>query len=400
MHFMKRQAINLSLRPATLIAVMVSIVTGIAMGVALHFRALHHAHGPATDLHTFEQLLAQIRDNYVEPKSEEELLDAAISGVMNRLDAHSILLDEQALSTLDELTSGQFGGIGVELAAEDGEIRIITPIDDTPAYRAGIAAGDVLERIDDRAVDGTTVDAVSVALRGAPGTPVTLAVRRGGVEEPLIFNIVRATIDIASVRAQTLEPGIGYVRISQFQVNTGAELASAIGALQAQGPLQGLVLDLRNNPGGILQASVDVADLFLTDADGLIVSTQGRHRSSDLRYVATGQDLLAGAPLVVLINKGSASAAEIVAGALQDHQRALIAGSTSYGKGSVQAVLPLEDSHALKLTTALYFTPSGRSIQGVGIQPDLELDADSAADVDSAALLTAAVQALKQRRAG
>jgi carboxyl-terminal processing protease len=383
------------LRPATLVAVLISMVTGIIIGVALHMH-VHREHSVDANLHAFETLLQQIHDNYVEPRSEGELLDSAIAGVMNGLDPHSAFLDERGLADLGELATGRFGGIGVELADRDGDITIITPLDGTPAQRAGLVAGDVLERIDGVSFHGGKLNAASDALRGEPGTAVSLAVRRAGHDAPLEFDMVRDAISVASVRSRALEPGYGYVRISQFQTNTGADLIGAISALQAQhGPLRGLVLDLRNNPGGILQASVEVADVFLTDADGLIVYTKGRQPSSDLRFVATGTDLLNGAPLAVLINKGSASAAEIVAGALQDHKRALIVGSTSYGKGSVQAVLPLEQRHALKLTTALYFTPSGRSIQSTGIHPDVEFDADTPLNDGSDNVLTAALQQLK-----
>jgi carboxyl-terminal processing protease len=340
--------------------------------------------------------MTQIQTNYVEPRSETQLIDTAIAGVMSGLDPHSTFLDERALANLTELTTGHFGGIGVELALVGNDIKIIAPIDDTPADRAGLVAGDVLEAIDDTPVHGTTVSEASDALRGEPGTSVKLAVRRDGANALLDFRITRAAINVASVRSRFLEPGYGYLRISQFQTDTGPDVVKALESLQGDhGPLQGLVLDLRNNPGGVLQASVEVADAFLTDADGLIVYTEGRQPSSDLRFVATGGDLVSGAPIVVLINKGSASAAEIVAGALQDHKRALIVGSTSYGKGSVQAVLPLEHHHALKLTTALYFTPSGRSIQAKGIHPDVEIDADTPTDDNGAALLAEAVRQLK-----
>jgi carboxyl-terminal processing protease len=386
------------LRPATLLAIMVSIVCGVAIGVTGHIAVERAGARPPQDLHGFEEMLGEIRENYVEPRTQTQLLDSAIQGVMSGLDPHSAFLDEKALLDLTELTTGHFGGIGVELTLDDGEITIIAPIDDTPAERAGLIAGDVLERIDGTPVHGTTIGEASDALRGEPGTSVTLAVRRDGMASLLDFQITRAAINLASVRSRFLEPGYGYVRISQFQTDTGVDLVKAIDSLQGEhGPLRGLVLDLRNNPGGVLQASVDVADAFLNDGDGLIVYTEGRLPSTDLQFAATGTDLIGGAPLVVLINKGSASAAEIVAGALQDHKRALVLGSTSYGKGSVQAVLPLEHQRALKLTTALYYTPNGRSIQSTGIHPDLEFDAD-ATDDDGAALLAEAVRQLKERR--
>jgi len=383
-------------RPIVLVAMIVSMAGGIAIGVAVHVAIERGTAASAPNLHTLEEVMTQVKTNYVEPRSEAQLVDTAIAGVMSGLDPHSAFLDEHALANLTELTTGHFGGIGVELALEGDDIKIIAPIDDTPAERAGLVAGDVLERIDDMPVRGTTISEASDALRGEPGTSVKLAVRRDGANALLDFQITRAAINVASVRSRFLEPGYGYLRISQFQTDTGPDVVKALDSLQGDsGPLQGLVLDLRNNPGGVLQASVEVADAFLTDADGLIVYTEGRQPSSDLRFVATGADLVGGAPMVVLINKGSASAAEIVAGALQDHKRALIMGSTSYGKGSVQAVLPLEHHHALKLTTALYFTPSGRSIQSKGIHPDLEIDADTPSEENSAALLAEAVRQLK-----
>ena len=382
----------------------VPLTIGVALGVALGYGG-HLLFDrdekliTAPDLHTLSEVVAEVRDNYVEPRSENQLLDDGIRGVMSGLDEHSVFLDERALTILTEQTTGHFGGIGVEVTLDDGAFKIIAPIDDTPAQRAGLYAGDELISIDDAPVLGRTLDQVTDALRGEPGTEVRLAVHRDNGN--LDFSIHRAAIDVDSVRTQSLEPGYGYARISQFQTGTGAEFVKAIEALQTQhGPLQGLVLDLRNNPGGVLQASVEVADAFLTDADGLIVYTEGRQRSTDLRYLASGPDLLKGAPVVVLINKGSASASEIVAGALQDHRRALVLGSTSYGKGSVQAVLPLDHHRALKLTTALYYTPSGRSIQSKGIQPDVEMDADSTSDADSEALLAAAVRQLKQAHRG
>jgi carboxyl-terminal processing protease len=382
----------------------IPLTIGVALGVALGYggHALFDHDEPlitAPDLHTLAEVVAEVRDNYVEPRSENQLLDDGIRGVMSGLDEHSVFLDERALTNLTEQTTGHFGGIGVEVTLDDGAFKIIAPIDDTPAQRAGLYAGDELISIDDAPVLGRTLDQVTDALRGEPGTEVRLAVHRDNGN--LDFSIHRAAIDVDSVRTRSLEPGYGYARISQFQTGTGAEFVKAIEALQAQqGPLQGLVLDLRNNPGGVLQASVEVADAFLTDADGLIVYTEGRQRSTDLRYLASGPDLLKGAPVVVLINKGSASASEIVAGALQDHRRALVLGSTSYGKGSVQAVLPLDHHRALKLTTALYYTPSGRSIQSKGIQPDVEMDADSTSEADSEALLAAAVRELKQAHRG
>jgi len=383
------------LRPAA-----AGLVLGIGIGYAMH--ALWHTPAPMVatlpDVHTVAEAIEQVRDNYVEPRDETALLDDALRGVMSGLDEHSVYLDERALESLTEQTTGHFGGIGIEVTLDQGAFKIIAPIDDTPAQRAGLNAGDELVRIDDTDVLGRSLDQVTEALRGEPGTIVRLAVHRDGAADLLDFAINRAAIDVDSVRGRVLEPGYGYLRITQFQTGTGAELVKALKSMQTKdGPLQGLVLDLRNNPGGVLQASVDVADAFLSDEDGLIVYTEGRQHSSDLRYLATGSDLLHGAPLVVLINKGSASASEIVAGALQDHRRAVVVGTTSYGKGSVQAVLPLDHHRALKLTTARYFTPSGRSIQAKGIEPDVVIDPESA-DTGGDVVLAEGVRQLKMHR--
>ena len=381
-------------KPTWLVPLSIGLAGGVLIGFAGQSLVEHEQGLSTPDVHTVSEVVAEVRDNYVEPRTENQLLEDAIRGVMSGLDEHSVFLDEHALTNLTEQTTGHFGGIGIEVTLDDGAFKIIAPIDDTPAQRAGIYAGDELISIDDTPVLGRTLDQVTDALRGEPGTEVRLAVHRDNGD--LDFAIHRAAIDVDSVRSRLLEPGYGYARITQFQTGTGAEFAKAIATLQAEhGPLRGLVLDLRNNPGGVLQASVDVADVFLSNTDGLIVSTRGRQRSADQRYLATGSDLMHGAPVVVLINKGSASASEIVAGALQDHRRALVLGSTSYGKGSVQAVLPLDHHRALKLTTALYYTPNGRSIQAKGIHPDVEVDADSTTDGDER-LLAEAVRQLKQ----
>jgi len=384
------------LRPAAL-----GFVFGVGVGYALQVPSLR---APPTvesnpDARAVAEAIEQVRDNYIEPRDESALVDDALRGVTSGLDEHSVFLDARALETLNEQTTGHFGGIGIEVTLDRGAFKIIAPIDDTPAQRAGLNAGDELVRIDDAVVLGRTLDQVTEALRGEPGTLVRLAVHRDGTDDLLDFAINRAAIDVDSVRGRLLEPGYGYLRITQFQTGTGSELVKALKSMQSEdGPLRGLVLDLRNNPGGVLQASVDVADAFLSDEDGLIVYTEGRQHSTDLRYLATGSDLLKGAPLVVLINKGSASASEIVAGALQDHRRAVIVGTTSYGKGSVQAVLPLDRHRALKLTTAHYFTPSGRSIQSKGIEPDVVVGPNDAGEPGVDAVLAEGVRQLKLHR--
>ena len=360
----------------------------------------HESAPPEPDVHVLAEVIAEVRDNYVEPRTERQLLEDGIRGVMSGLDEHSVFLDQHAYVNLTEQTTGHFGGIGVEVTFEEGAFRIIAPIDDTPAQHAGLYAGDELISIDTEPVLGRTLDQVTDALRGEPGTSVQLAVRRDGFD--LDFAIERATIDVDSVRSRFLEPGYGYVRISQFQTGTGPEFVKAIETLEHEhGPLAGTRARPAQQPRRRV-AGVGRSGRRVPDRRRRTDRLHGRTpaQSADLRFLATGPDLLHGAPLVVLINKGSASASEIVAGALQDHRRALVLGSTSYGKGSVQAVLPLDRSRALKLTTALYFTPNGRSIQSKGIHPDVEMNADGPDNDDGAALLTEAVRQLKQAHRG
>ena len=370
------------LRSITLIGIIVSIVTGIALGVLVHL--MTRADTPAAPAATLNAALRQVSENYVEEISEAELLGHAIKGMMHRLDDHSNFLDENAFHKLQESTTGQFGGIGIELGVEEGYFTVIAPIDNTPAHRAGLKSGDRITRMDNTAVKGMLLVDLIDGLRGKPGSTVKLHVKRPGIPQLLEFNLERAVIEVASVTGRLLEPGYGYVRIAAFQDTTGDDLRTQIEALQQQtdAPLQGLVMDLRNNPGGTLQSSVEVADHFLDQ--GLIVYTEGRLNSSFVKYRATKGDLLQGMPIVVLINGGSASASEIVAGALQDHGRAKLMGVTSYGKGSVQSVLPLNDEQALKITTAYYFTPNGRSIHNTGIDPDVRFDGEETSLLDEA----------------
>ena len=329
---------------------------------------------PLQELRTFSDIFANIKSNYVEPVEDKELLENAIRGMLSGLDPHSAYLDPEDYKELQVGTTGEFGGLGIEVGMEDGFVKVIAPIDDTPAQRAGIVAGDLIIRLDDTPVKGLTLkDAVEI-MRGEPDTDIVLTIVREGLDKPLKIKITRAIIKVTSVKHRLLDPGFGYVRITQFQSNTSENLLDAIDKLKQEndGPLQGLVLDLRNNPGGVLSAAVDVADAFLEK--GLIVYTKGRAADSEVEFKATPKDVLDKAPLVVLINVGSASASEIVAGALQDHHRAVIMGSKSFGKGSVQTVLPMKNGAALKLTTARYYTPSGRSIQAEGIVPDIKLE--------------------------
>lgn len=329
---------------------------------------------PLEELRAFAEVLDRIRSAYVDPVDDRTLLESAIRGMLSQLDPHSSYLDEEAYRNLQESTRGEFGGIGIEVDHENGWVRVVAPMDDTPAQRAGLKSGDLIVRIDDRPVREMSLDDAVNALRGEVGTEVRLDVRREGTAELLEMLLTRARIEVPSVSSQMLEPGFGYVRIAQFQSRTGEDLLQALAELELQRPtgLYGLILDLRNNPGGVLQASVAVADAFLET--GRIVYTRGRLASAQVSYSASGRDRAPDVPIVVLINEGSASAAEIVAGALQDHRRALVLGTPSFGKGSVQTILPLSDERAIKLTTALYYTPEGRSIQAYGIVPDIHVD--------------------------
>lgn len=327
---------------------------------------------PLEDLRTFAKVFNQIRQGYVNDVSDAELLEYAIKGMLSELDPHSAYLDASSFENLQTSTSGEFGGLGIEVGMENGFVKVISPIDDTPASRAGIEAGDYIIKLDDEPVKGMGLSQALEKMRGKKGTEIKLTVSRDGEDKPIEMTIVRDVIRVASVRSRFMEPGYGYMRISQFQLNTGDEVVEQLQELREEEPLNGLVLDLRNNPGGVLQASVDVVDAFLEE--GLIVYTEGRMVKEELRYSAKPGDELAGLPLVVLINAGSASASEIVAGALQDHRRAVIVGTDSFGKGSVQTVLPITETSAIKLTTALYYTPKGRSIQAQGIVPDIVVE--------------------------
>ena len=329
---------------------------------------------PLEDLRTFTEIFAKIKNDYVEPIEDKDLLENAIRGMLAGLDPHSAYLVPADYKELQAGTSGEFGGLGIEVGMEDGFVKVISPIDDTPAYRAGVEAGDLVIRLDDTPVKGMALsDAVKI-MRGKPGTDIVLTIVRDGEDKPLKITITRDVIRVTSVKSEMLNSSYGYVRISQFQSRTGDNLREALEKLEgsSDGPLKGLVLDLRNNPGGVLSAAVSVSDAFLKD--GIIVYTEGRLDDAKLKFNAKPTDILNGAPLVVLVNGGSASASEIVAGALQDHQRAIIMGQKTFGKGSVQTILPMDNGSALKLTTAKYYTPSGTSIQATGIAPDIELE--------------------------
>lgn len=361
--------------PLSALALSLALLGGAPLAQASETPEAGTARGtlPLDELRTFAEVLDRIKTAYVEPIDDKTLLENAIKGMLSNLDPHSAYLEPEAFQELQESTSGEFGGLGIEVGQEDGMIKVISPIDDTPAARAGIEAGDLISRIDGQPTKGWTLLQAVDKMRGKPGSKITLTlIREGG--KPFDVQLERAVIKVRSVRSELLDKSYGYLRITQFQIDTGKEVGKALAKLRKDngGKLDGLVLDLRNNPGGVLQSAVEVADHFL--AKGLIVYTQGRIANSELRFSADPADASAGVPVVVLINGGSASAAEIVAGALQDHKRAVLMGTDSFGKGSVQTVLPLTNDRALKLTTALYYTPNGRSIQAQGIEPDIVVE--------------------------
>jgi len=324
---------------------------------------------PLDALRTFADVYHQIRIGYVEDIDDSKLLEYAIQGMLSGLDPHSVYLTQDAFQNLQSSTSGEFTGLGLEVGMEDGYVKIISPIDGSPASAAGLESGDIILKLGTIPVKGMSLSEAIEIMRGPKGSEIELTIGRAGESQPFEVTLVRAVITVASVRERWLEPGYGYVRVAQFQNATGRDVSKSIEKLLVKEKLKGLVLDLRNNPGGILRASVDVAGLFMDG--GNVVYTEGRLDNSDIKYDADPKDATDGAPIVVLINSGSASASEIVAGALQDHGRAVVMGSPSFGKGSVQTILPLSDSRAVKLTTALYFTPNGRSIQAEGIEPDI-----------------------------
>ncbi|MFZ2236077.1 MAG: S41 family peptidase [Dokdonella sp.] len=331
------------------------------------------------DIRRFTAVYSLVKQAYVEDISDEKLMQAAIRGMLSNLDPHSEYLDRVQMELLTEETNGSYAGLGIEVAGNEGVLRVIAPFDGTPAQRAGIRAGDVILRIDGKPIVAAEVNDAIDQLRGKPGSEVVLSVIREGLTKPIDVHLEREIIHIASVSGRLVEPGYGYLRIAQFQAETGTDLRKRVAQLLQEnaGPLKGAVLDLRSNPGGLVSAAVDVSDQFLSK--GTIVSTRGRVAEADLSFDATPGDSLNGTNLVVLIDNGSASASEIVAGALKDNHRAVLMGRRSFGKGSVQTVLPIDGDFAVKLTTARYYTPDGTSIQAQGISPDVVLvDKDSA----------------------
>ena len=354
--------------------VVLGTVIGVATSMSLNVFAFKSASPtiPLEQIKKFSEVYSRIKRSYVEEVDDKKLISGAISGMLSGLDPHSAYLDEDAFTELRVGTSGEFGGLGIEVGMENGFVKVISPIDDTPAYEAGLKAGDLIIRLDDKPVKGLTLSDAVKLMRGKPGEPISLMIVREGKDKPFKVKIVRAIIKIKSVKQRMLAPGFGYVRISSFQSKTTEGVINALKKLKKENKeqLKGIVLDLRNNPGGVLNGAVGVSDVFL-DNSGKIVYTEGRVADALMRYDANAGDKLKGAPIVVLVNQGSASASEIVAGALQDHKRALIVGQKTFGKGSVQTVLPLDSKTAVKITTARYFTPSGNSIQAKGIIPDI-----------------------------
>jgi carboxyl-terminal processing protease len=363
-----------SLRTPTALVVGVILGTGISLTYGVFAEKSKPETLPLRDMQTFVEILNRVKTDYVEPVSDDALLEDAMRGMLAGLDPHSSFLNKEEFAEINVQTSGRFGGLGIEVQTFNGFVRVIAPIDETPAARAGIQPGDLIVKIDETPVKGLTLTEAVKKMRGEPGTKIVLTVLREGTADPLTFEMKRDVISVSSVRSRMLEPGIGYLRVTTFSSSTGKGLADEFRKLKKAAPdgkLKGMVLDLRNNPGGVLNAAVEVSDAFLDK--GTIVSIKGRINDANREYNSTPGDLLEGKPLVILVNGGSASASEIVAGALQDHKRGLVIGTKTFGKGSVQTILPLQNDSAIKLTTARYYTPSGRSIQAEGIGPDITI---------------------------
>ena len=358
----------------------VGILIGLSMGLTRGVMADKPVPGegfPWQDAHMLATVLERVKHDYVNPVDDHQLLQAAIRGMVASLDPYSAYLDGDEYDEVKISSSGRYFGVGIELSIEDDQVVVIAPFDGSPAALAGIHSGDVIVTIDGIPVNTNTLADTIGRMRGEEGTPVKIGIMREGNAEPMTFTLKRSKVELHSVKSEMLEPGFAYVRISQFSETTGDDLNSALKELRRRNgtPLKGLVLDLRDNPGGVLEAAVSVADAFLDS--GVIVTAKGRTPDSKFEMDATPGDALNGAPIIVLVNGGSASAAEIVAGALKDQHRARLMGRTTFGKGSVQTIIPLSDDRAVKLTTSLYYTPSGVSINHRGISPDIELERDS-----------------------
>ena len=381
----------------------IGLIAGVSL--SLHFAAMADKETlitplPVEELRAFTEVFGHIKSNYVEPVSDKKLFTEAINGMLNGLDPHSAYLDADAFKDLQVGTQGEFGGLGIEVGMEEGLVKVISPIEDTPAYQAGVKSGDLIIKLDDSLVKGMSLNDAVKRMRGKPGSKITLTILRKDIPKPLTFTVTRAIVKVQSVKAKLIEPGYGFVRITQFQEHTGENLATALEKMvqDNKGALSGMVLDLRNDPGGLLDGAVAVSAAFLAK-DALVVYTEGRTEEAKMKLTATPEFYLRGnskndylknipasiksVPLVVLVNGGSASASEIVAGALQDHKRGVIMGTQTFGKGSVQTILPLGNNTAIKLTTARYYTPGGRSIQAKGIVPDIMVDDPSTAGTDN-----------------
>ncbi len=373
------------------------VMTGVLAGImiSLNFSAIADKVSPAPlpveELRAFADVFNAVKQGYVEPVEDKKLITHAIGGMLTGLDPHSAYLDAEAFKDLQVGTQGEFGGLGIEVGMEDGFVKVISPIEDTPAFRAGIKTGDLIVKLDDTPVKGLTLNDAVKRMRGKPKTDIILTIARKGESRPLVITLTREVIKVQSVKSRTIEPGYGYVRVAQFQENTVQSLVQHLDKLVKDGELKGLVLDLRNDPGGLLHGAVGVAAAFLPP-NATVVSTNGRTDDAKREYRAAPEDYLRGTrddvlrglpafarevPMVVLVNGGSASASEIVAGALQDHRRAVVMGTQTFGKGSVQTILPLTSNTAIKLTTARYYTPGGRSIQAKGIEPDIVVEEGS-----------------------
>jgi len=370
------------------------ILFGLVAGIfiSIHFSAIAQKEAaaplPIEELRTFADVFNAIKTGYVEPVEDKKLITHAISGMLTGLDPHSQYLDADAFRDLQVNTQGEFGGLGIEVGMEDGFVKVISPIEDTPAHRAGIKSGDLIVKLDDTPVKGMTLSDAVKRMRGKPKTQITLTIARKGEAKPIVITLTREIIKVQSVKSKVIEPGYAYVRLTQFQEDTASRLVDHLNRLWKQGEVKGLVLDLRNDPGGLLHGAVGVSAAFLPPK-ALVTSTDGRTEDARRKYHASPEDYLRGTrtdflkdlppgvktvPMVVLVNAGSASASEIVAGALQDHKRAVVMGTQTFGKGSVQTILPLANNTAIKLTTARYYTPSGRSIQAKGIVPDIVVE--------------------------
>lgn len=380
--------------------ILIGAIAGILVSVGLTALAQRsqRASLPLEELRQFSDVFGAIKANYVDAVEDKKLITEAISGMISGLDPHSAYLDADAFRELQVGTQGEFGGLGIEVGTEDGFIKVISPIEDTPAARAGVKAGDLIVRIDEKSTKGMALNDAVKLMRGKPKTSITLTLSRKGETRPVVVTIVRDVIRVQSVRSKVIEPGIGYVRITQFQEHTVEALVRHLDTLERQGAVgKGLVLDLRNDPGGLLHGAVGVSAAFLPPKV-TVVTTEGRTEDARRKYSATPEDYLRGSredfvarvpasakkvPMVVLVNGGSASASEIVAGALQDYKRAVVLGTQTFGKGSVQSILPLSSSTAIKLTTARYYTPNGRSIQARGIEPDFLVEETPEGDLSS-----------------